>query len=270
MRRLFLVVISLFLAGCVTGGVSYNAKPALPKDKQIKIALLKYEMARNIILHKDYAHLAEAFGYLDEAQKVLKNDPRIYYIKALAYQMRGNRKLYAEYLRKAIEADKNFFDAYNALGVYYFEKGNYKKALALFTKLINNPLYAHTDIAFYNRSRVYLKLSELARAEDDLESALAFSSYGSKVYWKALIFVEMMRKEYLKALENLYKMEDYTGPSYYIDYTRALCYYKLDMPDKALEQLNRIKDDDPKYAVLKAQLLRKIERSIHNDNNTDN
>ncbi len=259
---LFIAALVLSLYSCATMPANNNQ---LSMQKKQKIALLKYEMARNIILHKDYTRLPDAFRYLNQAVEVFPNDPKMYYMIALAYQMRGNKKKYVIYLNKAIEKNSKFFDAYNALGIYYFEEGFYSRAIDMFTKLIKNPLYMHPDIAFFNRSRVYLKLGKLRMAQNDVESALMFSNYKNTVYWKSLIALEMMRKQYTSALTSLYKMEQYIGPSYYIDYTRALCYVKLSMFDKARESLDKIKNDNARYYELKMELLQKIDDSNPNN-----
>ena len=265
MRKTFYIVAALWvvsLFSCTTAQYG-NTQTASIKNK--KIAVLKYEMARNIVLHKDYTNLANAFRYLNEAEKVLPNDPKIYYIKALAYQLRGNKKEYVIFLNKAIAKDKSFFDAYNALGIYDYEEGFYNRAIDMFTRLIKNPLYSHPDIAFFNRSRVYIKLREYAKAENDIESALMFSNYKSRIYWKSLIALRIRQKHYLQALTSLYQMENNTGSSYYTFYMKALCYERLSMYGKAKEELNKIKNDDPEYSVLKMKLLQKI--NADNSNN---
>ncbi len=265
MRKvLYLLAAVLFLSlySCATTQYGSNG---LSQQKKQKIAILKYEMARNIILHKDYTKLADAFKYLDEAVSVFPNDPKMYYMIALAYQLRNNKKKYVIYLNKAIEKDKNFFDAYNALGIYDFEEGFYTRAIDMFTRLIKNPLYAHPDIAFFNRSRVYLKLGKLKLAQNDIESALIFTNYKNVAYWRSLIALELMQKHYLRALTDLYRMEQYVGPSYYIYYTKALCYTKLSMFDKAKEELNKIKSDNTEYFALKQELLEKINDSHPNN-----
>ncbi len=258
---LFIVIVMLSLFSCAT---SYNNNYLSTQQKR-QIAIIKYEMARNIILHKDYTKLPDAFKYLQQAISVFPNDPKMYYMMALAYQLRNDKKQYVIYLNKAIEKDKKFFDAYNALGIYDFEEGFYLRALALFTKLIQNPLYMHPDIAFFNRSRVYLKLGKLRKAQNDIESALIFSNYKNRIYWKNLISIEIMQKHYLPALTSLYRMEQYLGPSYYIDYMKALCYTKLSMFSKAISELHKIKNDDARYYALKLELLKKI-----NDSNSNN
>jgi tetratricopeptide (TPR) repeat protein len=260
MKKIAYVIIILFLYSCTTAQQRYPSS-SVPVEKQSKLAFLQYEMARNIILHKDYARLSEAFKHLDNARKLLKDDPRIYYMIALAYGLRDDEPKYVAYLNEAIKKDKNFFDAYNALGIYYYKKGKYKKSIETFTKLINNPLYPHGDVAFFNRSRVYLKLKQYKKAENDLRSALMFSGYKGKTYWENLISLQIARKEYNKALSNTTKMEMYLGGSNFTYYSKAACYIKLSMFDKAKAELKKILNSDPEYYVLKQKLLRAINDS---------
>ena len=254
----------VFLYSCTTAPQRYPTN-AMPSGRNKKLAYLEYEMARNIILHKDYTRLPEAFKHLKNARTLLDNDPRIYYMTALAYRMRNDKEKYVAYLNEAIKKDKNFFDAYNALGIYYYEKKEYKKALETFSKLITNPLYPHGDVAFFNRSRVYIKLKELKKAQNDMNSALMFSGYRNKTYWENLILLQLEQKEYKKALGNIQKMALASGETDYTHYIRALCYSKLGMPSKAKKELKYIKDDNPDYFVLKKELLNSI-----NDNKPHN
>ncbi len=257
MKKIIYVLLILFLSSCATQ--QRYPQNAVFSDKKQKLAFLEYEMARNIILHKDYTRLPEAFKHLSNARNLLKNDPRAYYMTALAYKMRNNDKMYLAYLNKAIEKDKNFFDAYNALGIYYYEKGDYKKAMDTFTMLIKNPLYAHADVAFFNRSRIYLKLKKLKKAENDLTSALMFSGYKNVTYWENLLSLQLKEKEYTKALSNLFKMSQYVGESPYTHYLKAFCYVKLSMNDKAKEELKKLTSRDPEYSLLKRKLLKEID-----------
>ncbi|AEA33233.1 tetratricopeptide repeat protein [Hippea maritima] len=264
-HKLILVAISIaFISSC--SPVNSNIKQPTENQKKIRLALIQYEMARNIILHKDYKNLSQAFTYLNQAKKVLNNDPRVYYMLAIAYKMRKNLDKYEENLKRAIQINPNFFDAYNGLGIYYFEKGQYKKALEIFTKLINNPLYPGADVAFFNRSRVYLKLKNIKAAEDDLKSAIIFSNYSNKLYYKNLISIQMANREYIKALETLMEMENRIGQSCYTITTKALCFIKLRDFKRAKDELNKIKDVSSPCALKKIKLLEEIE----DDNNTNN
>ncbi len=259
--KLFLAVIPLImLSACATTNQN------LSHDKSIKIALIKYEMARNIIVHKDYKNLANAFKYLEEAKETLKNDPRVYYLLAIAYQLRGDLKEYEYYLKKTISINKNFFDAYNALGVYYFGIKKYNKAISMFTKLINNPFYTNADVAFYNRALVYSKLGKIKLAEDDLRSAIIFSNSSNPLYFKALIELNIKNKNYLKALENLNYMEEQIGHSCYTMLKKAYCYMKINDKYQAIMELNKIKQKSGTCFTKKVELLKEIE----NDNNTNN
>ncbi len=256
------VVIALFLivSGCTP--VQHNT---ISKSKRIKIALINYEMARNIIVHKDYKNLANAFKYLEEAQKTLKNDPRIYYLYAIAYQLRGNMRMYEFYLKKTIATDKNFFDAYNALGIYYYSLGEYQRAIEMFTKLIKNPLYPNADIAFYNRALVWLKLGKTKRALEDLRNAVIFSSYTNPTYFKALINLEIENKMYILALKDLESMEEHLGSSCFTKLKKALCYLNLKQFRQAVNELNKVKETTPNCQEEKNKLLEEIK----NDNNTN-
>ena len=257
MKKIFFVIATiLLLSSCanMNSNVSHN------NQKSQKIATLKYEMARNIIAHKDFVKLADAFSYLNDAIKINPNDPRFYYTMALAYKLRNNDKQYVIYLNKAIEKDKNYFDAFNALGIYYYSKKFYTRAIDMFTKLTNNPLYHNADVAFFNRSRVYLTQNKIEEAENDLESALMFSNYKNKIYWQNLISLQISQKEYYIALKNLFQMERTLRPSCYTHYYKALCYEKLSLFDQAKDELKKISNDNLDYLVLKRRLLKEIEK----------
>jgi len=260
-KILIVIMVGFLLAGCVA-----PQRGTISKAKRIKIALIKYEMARNIIIHKDYRNLANAFKYLEEARKTLRNDPRVYYLLAIAYQLRGNTKEYEFYLKKTISIDKNFFDAYNALGIYYFGLRKYNKAIDMFTKLIKNPLYPSADVAFYNRALVYMSLGKTKYAIDDLRNAIVFSNYSNPVYYKALINLEIKNKMYLRALKDLTNMEDRLGESCFIELKKALCYIRIKEFNQALWELSRIKQTAGNCYDDKNRLLKEIE----NDNNTNN
>ena len=259
LRLCFIFITAAMLTACVT------TQQNLTKDKRIKIALIKYEMARNIIVHKDYKNLANAFKYLNKAKNTLKNDPRVYYLYAIAYQLRGNLKKYEFYLKKTISIDKNFFDAYNALGIYYVSIKQYNKALDMFTKLIKNPLYPNADTAFYNRALVYLKLNKITLALDDFRNAIVFSNFTNPIYFKALINLEIKNKMYLRALEDLNSMEEHIGQSCYTRLKKAYCYIKIGEPNQATYELNKIKPSS--YICLKEK--NKLLKEIKNDNNTN-
>ena len=258
------VILSVILASCATTPNKYSqSSSAMSK----KVVTLNYEMARNIILHKDYTNLSQAFIYLNKAISISPNDAKLYYMKALAYQLRHNDNEMFNYLKKCIEKDKNFYDCINALGIYYFEKHQYKKAEELFGKIIDNPTYPHTDIAFFNRAQVYEKENEMGKAVSDAESALMFSNYSNKVYWQYLINLNIKQKHYTNALNNLNSMEKYTGKSDYTHYTKALCYTNLSMYDRAKDELKQVSKDNTEYAVAKEKLLKRISRHDSNTNN---
>lgn len=259
-----LVVLSVILASCATVPEKHSQ---INSVRSKKIAVLNYEMARNIVLHKDYANLSQAFIYLNKAISLSPNDAKLYYMKALAYQLRHNDNETFSYLKKSIEKNKKFYDAYNALGIYYFKKHQYKKAEELFGKIIDDPTYPNTDIAFFNRAQVYEKEDQTDKAITDAASALMFSNYSNKVYWQYLINLNIRQKHYINALKNLYDMEKHTSKSDYTHYAKALCYTNLSMYDKAKDELKQISGESAEYSAAKEKLLEEISRHDSNTNN---
>lgn len=259
-----LVMLSVILVSCTTMPNKYSQNNNTISKK---IAALNYEMARNIILHKDYTNLSQAFNYLNKAISLSPNDAKLYYMKALAYQLRHNDNETFNYLKKCIAQDQKFYDCTNALGIYYFKQHQYKKAEESFGKIIDDPTYSHTDIAFFNRAKVYEKKNEINKATSDAESALMFSNYSNKVYWQYLINLNIKQKHYINALKNLFSMEKYAGKSDYTHYAKALIYTNLSMYDKAKDELKQISKDNTEYGLAKEKLLKRIARHDSNANN---
>ena len=224
-----------------------------------KTAQIYYEMAKNIIINKDYSRLPEAFSYLDKAKKIEPSNPNIYFIYALAYRLKKDDNTSKQYLEKTINLDKNYYDAYNELGVIYYDEGKYSEAKELFDKLINTLTYSNIDVAYYNRAILYIKLNEIPKAINDLQSAILYSDYKNPLYWHKLIEVYFYEKDYQKALLVIQDMESHLGPSDYIHYTKALCYYYLGLFDQAKDSLSKIANTDNYYTIEKDLLLKKMQ-----------
>ncbi|MGC8790352.1 MAG: tetratricopeptide repeat protein, partial [Desulfurella sp.] len=223
MRKIAIVLILLVSFSIV----SCQTMPSSTQSDGSKVAQIYYEMAKNIIVNKDYSKLSEAFVYLNKAKDIEPSNPNIYFIYALAYRLKKDDNTAKQYLEKTINLDKNYYDAYNELGVIYYEEGNYSKAKELFDKLIDTLTYPNIDVAYYNRAILYLTLKENHKAINDLESAIMYSDYKNPLYWQKLIEVYLNENNYQKVLIVAQEMESHLGPSDYIHYIKALCYYHL-------------------------------------------
>ncbi len=252
-----ILFIILLVYGCTSSGQISKT------NNKETLALLYYQMAQNIVMHKDMANLPKAFIYLQKAQEITPNNPNIYYVRALAFQLKGNKKGFLSNIKETLRLSPNFYDALNALGVYYSENGQYKKAIEIFTHLINDPLYQHADAAMYNRALVWERERETNKAINDLKNAIMFSNYQNKLFWKQLIAIEVSHRMYKRALNSLKTMELYTGNSDYIAYTKALCYKALGMTKQALMELDSITNKKSPYYLLKLRMLRDVDNADH-------
>ncbi|MGC8501966.1 tetratricopeptide repeat protein [Desulfurella sp.] len=250
----FILFVSFTIVSCST------LQSETPQKPSERMAQIYYEMAKNIIVNKDYSKLSEAFTYLDKAKNIDATNPNIYFVYALAYRLKKDDNTAKQYLEKTISLDKNYYDAYNELGVIYFDEGNYSKAKELFDKLIDTLTYPNIDVAYYNRAILYLTLKENDKAINDLESAIMYSDYKNPLYWQKLIEVYFYEKDYQKALIATQNMESHLGPSDYIHYTKALCYYHLGLFSQAKDSLSKINNQDNYFTIEKDLLLKKMQR----------
>ncbi|MGB9744107.1 MAG: tetratricopeptide repeat protein [Desulfurella sp.] len=256
MRKIAIVLILLVSFSIV----SCQTMPSSTQSDGSKVAQIYYEMAKNIIVNKDYSKLSEAFVYLNKAKDIEPSNPNIYFIYALAYRLKKDDNTAKQYLEKTINLDKNYYDAYNELGVIYYEEGNYSKAKELFDKLIDTLTYPNIDVAYYNRAILYLTLKENHKAVNDLESAIMYSDYKNPLYWQKLIEVYLNENNYQKVLIVAQEMESHLGPSDYIHYIKALCYYHLGLFDQAKDSLSKINNQDNYFSIEKDLLLKKMQR----------
>ncbi|AHF97971.1 MULTISPECIES: tetratricopeptide repeat protein [Desulfurella] len=256
MRKIAIVLILLVSFSIV----SCQTMPSSTQSDGSKVAQIYYEMAKNIIVNKDYSKLSEAFVYLNKAKDIEPSNPNIYFIYALAYRLKKDDNTAKQYLEKTINLDKNYYDAYNELGVIYYEEGNYSKAKELFDKLIDTLTYPNIDVAYYNRAILYLTLKENHKAINDLESAIMYSDYKNPLYWQKLIEVYLNENNYQKVLIVAQEMESHLGPSDYIHYIKALCYYHLGLFDQAKDSLSKINNQDNYFSIEKDLLLKKMQR----------
>lgn len=256
MKR-FVMSLALLLSFAIVS--CQSIQPGVNQSDTSKTAQIYCEMAKNIIINKDYSRLPEAFSYLDKAKEIEPSNPNIYFIYALAYRLKKDDNTAKQYLEKTISLDKNYYDAYNELGVIYYDEGKYKDAKDLFDKLINTLTYSNIDVAYYNRAILYIKLNEIPKSINDLQSAIMYSDYKNPLYWHKLIEVYFYEKDYQKALITTQEMENHLGPSDYIHYTKALCYYHLGLFEQAKDSLSKISNTDNYYTIQKDLLLKQMQ-----------
>lgn len=159
---------------------------------------------KDFCFYKDWLNITEASGY----PKVL-NEKEFEAIQfnniGVAWYEKGNYEKAIGYFKKAVNSNPDLGEAFNNLGVAYAKQGDYSKAIDCYKKAtLNNPNYAtpfnNTGVAFY-------KLGYLEKAIKYFEKAIKADPKYYKAYnYK---FVALVKKgEQKKALKFLERIRE--------------------------------------------------------------
>ena len=88
--------------------------------------------------------------------------PRPYNNIGIAYRKLGKPDIAISYHKKAMSVDPSFGHAYYSLGLIYYDKKDYKKALDMFLKAVRNK-YADADV-YYSLGQSYKNLKQYPEA----------------------------------------------------------------------------------------------------------
>lgn len=117
-------------------------------------------------------HYTAALKELFEARRLNPQDPRIPYYLGLSYYGKGLPREAAAEFQKAIGMKSDYSEAYNFLGLIYFDEGNYVRAVDCFTNALSNILYETPEFALNNLGRAYFKMGNYEAALARFEEAL--------------------------------------------------------------------------------------------------
>ena len=161
MKRWWVYLIAMALAGCASGG---------DKDERaLNSAKIHTELAASYFERGQYSVALQELG------AALQADDEY----APAYNVRG---LVRMTLREDDEADKDFrralkldpdsASALNNYGWFLCQRGRPKESIAKFMEALKDPLYNTPDVAYANAGVCSLKAGDLVSAESYLERAL--------------------------------------------------------------------------------------------------
>ncbi len=154
---------------CATTG---SGRSDLPKGNPDKLKTIgeNYLAARKYALALRYFHAAEQAG---------DKKPELFYDIAIAYKGRGFTDKALKYLKKALEINKNYSAAHNALGALLAEQGKLAEAEREFKIALNDPLYETPHYAAYNLANIYYRQGKYKEAkayyEQTIELAPAYA-----------------------------------------------------------------------------------------------
>lgn len=170
--------------------VNLIALKAVSMAKQHKLEPAQFELDKILKTHPNnpIAHYAQGYVYL---QRQTASD--VDYIKTT----RGlNNSAIKEFVT-AVNLDKNYYQAYNAMGIATLKAGNKADAMDLFkTALKINPGFAN---AYDNVGIVEMMNGNLDAAEDNFMKAMKFNTHNPTA-WYHMCQVETRRGNYSKAL----------------------------------------------------------------------
>ena len=155
-------IVLLTILGCVLASCATGQRAQQMADVHVNTGIANLESG----------HYTAALKELFEARRLNPQDPRIPYYLGVSYYGKGLPREAAAECHKALEMKPDYSEAYNFLGLIYFEKANYKKSIECFTNAISNILYETPEFALNNLGRAYFKMGDYETALVHFKKAL--------------------------------------------------------------------------------------------------
>lgn len=173
------------------------------------------------------------------------------YQKAVIDFQQGKEDRAIEKLKRVIEVDKNFYDAYESLGVIYGRQEKFEEAIKVMHKL--ESIHPKSVMAQTNLSMFYMKIGEIETAEKHKSNATInqFEAFGEEAEIKRKKEAQEKReKEDKEKRESMFKQVLEIDP---LDPLASfgLGEFRLEEQkyDEAIELLNNAIKGDKKYSV---------------------
>ena len=163
---LLMVLLCVWLAGCITTTESVFTEDASPKKALEK----RVALARQYIGEGNWE---AAKRNLQLADQIDANNPEVYEAFALVYQSTGEYELAEENFKKAISIDKNFSRCRNNYAAFLYSQQRYQEAEEQLDYVVKDTLYSGRPNAFVNLGLCRLKLFDTQGAEEAFVRALA-------------------------------------------------------------------------------------------------
>jgi type IV pilus assembly protein PilF len=182
-RSICALVVLFALAGCA--GVEQGAG-ARVSSSQLRETGEKFLAAGDI---------PQAIKYLSMAEQKTPKDAALQYSLALAYHARGMREEALAHFKNALALKPDFAEAYNALGTFYAEQGQYELAIENLKKAAANPLYTTPQFPMFNLGRVYEKQNNLEAALNQYKEAVRFQAHYGIAYFRMGQVLDALHRE---------------------------------------------------------------------------
>lgn len=228
----------------------------------------KQENSPQYQYNRGTAYLNPAGGEiaLDEAIKCFDRaialDPKHYLswnAKGLAYSMKGDFKTAIQSLQRCLEINPSFSEAHNNLGTLYDAQGLFSLAEAEYSKVLSDPNYASKENPLYNLAQMYFRQGKNDEALDFLLRALKINTRYAMAYnLKGKIFDRMeLPSEAIASYEQAVKIVP-DDMNFQYDLAEAL--FNSGEKDRVERILSLIlgKTTDPQMRVKVAELKKRM------------
>jgi type IV pilus assembly protein PilF len=166
--KIFFVVLSVFLASCVTETTGGAFKQPKPADLEKSISLY-VQMAYMRLEKKQYD---KAMVALNNALEIDKNSSVALTGLAVAYQFQGEKDKAEKTFRQVIRANDKYSEAHLKYGDFLFAEQRYEEACAEFSRATEDDFYGKRSAAYYNLGLCRRELRQFAESEKAFERCI--------------------------------------------------------------------------------------------------
>ena len=180
------------LSGCVTETTLQERRADPEKSLQTHVDLGIGYLSRG--------DLARAKEKLDRAMELDGNSALVHNAFGLLYQVEGEDAIAERHFQRAIRLDPRFALARNNYGALLFEAGRYPEAIAQLRAAAEDPFYRARPQVYENLGVCYLRLPDLAAAEEAFKRAVAMNPSQARSLLE-LAELAFGRQDYVNARE---------------------------------------------------------------------
>ncbi|MFC1532364.1 tetratricopeptide repeat protein [Thermodesulfobacteriota bacterium] len=198
-----LILSSFLFAGC-------NGNVATTEGKARAMENMGLSLAREGNLRAGLAHLLEA-------AELNPNSPNLNYELALVYRDLGEHDLSLQHFHKALSLKPKFPEAHNDLGILYGLLMKWDLAIESFQNAINDILYKTPDVAYNNMGLVFYRKGEYDKAIECYIKALKEFPSSASYYANLGLAYEALNRwqEAIKAYQRSVQYEPDYPPPYF-------------------------------------------------------
>lgn len=226
------------------------------KELRRKKARAKEDLGLSYVLRGD---LKAGLEQLIDAAKLDPENPNVHHELALTYKDLGLYKESLAHFKKALALRPEFPEALNDLGTLYALLGKWDLAIASFEKAVSYVSYRTPHFAYNNLGLAYYNKGDYQKAIDSYLEALRLSPSYAICHANLALAYEAMSRWQLAI--DAYKKAISYGPENPIAHLNlGKLYLKLNRTTEAAEELRQTIEIDPKgpFAEEAGKLLDKI------------